>query len=154
MGEIRLGEATTPLLDKVVAKIKTDLSAATAKSCCSVISGVLGSAVRYGAIMLNPVRDIDRIESNPKNAPRALTPGERVDLLNAVAGGRDSPDTGSSDVVFFMLATGDRIGEAMAVVVGGRLRSRHDPRAGPGRSRSVSGGRRATGMPRCVRVAR
>ena len=39
MGEVRLGEATTPLVDKVVGAIKADVSAATAKSCRSVISG-------------------------------------------------------------------------------------------------------------------
>lgn len=116
MGEIRLGEATTPLVDKVVAKIKTDVSATTAKSCRSVISGVLGLAVRYGAIMVNPVRDIERIESKPKKAPRALTAAERVDLLkqlqeDVTARSRDLPD-----FVFFMLATGVRIGEALAVV--------------------------------------
>src|SRR4051812_45592761 len=32
-GAIRLGEVTTPLVDKVVSKIKTEVSAATAKSC-------------------------------------------------------------------------------------------------------------------------
>lgn len=116
MAEIRLGEATTPLVDKVVAKIKTDVSAATAKSCRSVISGVLGLAVRHGAIMANPVRDIDRIESKPKKTPRALTPNERVALLKQLqeddtARGRDLPD-----FVFFMLATGVRIGEALAVL--------------------------------------
>lgn len=116
MGEIRLGEATTPLVDKVVAKIKSDVSAATAKSCRSVISGVLGLAVRHGAIMVNPVRDIERIESKPKKAPRALTAAERVDLLkqlqeDVTARSRDLPD-----FVFFMLATGVRIGEALAVV--------------------------------------
>ena len=54
MGEVRLGEATTPLVDKVVGAIKADVSAATAKSCRSVISGVMGLAVRYGAILANP----------------------------------------------------------------------------------------------------
>ena len=71
MGEVRLGEATTPLVDKVVAAIKADVSAATAKSCRSVISGVMGLAVRYGAITHNPVREVERIESKPKKDPRA-----------------------------------------------------------------------------------
>ena len=32
MGPVRLGEATTPLVDKVIAAIKTDVGSATAKS--------------------------------------------------------------------------------------------------------------------------
>jgi hypothetical protein len=41
LGEVRLSEATTPLVDKVIAAIKTDTGAATAKTCRSVISGVM-----------------------------------------------------------------------------------------------------------------
>lgn len=116
LGEVRLGEATTPLVDKVVGAIKADVSAATARTCRSVISGVLGLAVRYGAISHNPVRDVERIESRPKRAPRALTPAERVQLLTHLntddkARRRDLPD-----LVFFMLATGVRIGEALGVI--------------------------------------
>jgi integrase len=44
MGDVRLGEATTPLVDRVVWRIKQKVSAATAKSCRSVISGVMGLA--------------------------------------------------------------------------------------------------------------
>ena len=39
LGEVRLGEATMPLVDKVVGAIKAEVSAARAKSCRSVISG-------------------------------------------------------------------------------------------------------------------
>lgn len=56
LGEVRLGEATAPLVDKVIGAIRSDVSPATAKSCRSVISGVLSLAVRYGAIAANPVR--------------------------------------------------------------------------------------------------
>jgi integrase len=116
MGEVRLGEATTPLVDKVIASIKAKVSASTAKSCRSVISGVMGLAVRYGAITANPVREVERIEAKPKREPRALTMAERVELLEQLqeddkARRRDLPD-----LVFFMLATGVRIGEALAVI--------------------------------------
>jgi integrase len=116
MGEVRLGEATTPLVDKVVGAIKADVSAATARSCRSVISGVLGLAVRYGAITHNPVRDVERIESRPRKAPRALTPTERVELLTQLQEDNKARRRDLPDLVFFMLATGVRIGEALAVV--------------------------------------
>ena len=116
MGEVRLGEATTPLVDKVVAAIKADVSAATAKSCRSVISGVMGLAVRYGAITHNPVREVERIESKPKKDPRALTVEERVELLTQLQEDQKARSRDLPDLVFFMLATGVRIGEALAVV--------------------------------------
>jgi integrase len=66
--------------------------------------------------MHNPVREIERVESRPRRAPRALTAEERVDLIrqlqdDVLARRRDLPD-----LVFFMLATGVRIGEALAVL--------------------------------------
>jgi integrase len=115
MGEVRLGEATTPLVDKVVGAIKADVSAATARSCRSVISGVLGLAVRYGAIPHNPVRDVERIESRPKKAPRALTVEERIELLAKLQDDDKARRHDLPDLVFFMLATGVRIGEALGV---------------------------------------
>jgi site-specific recombinase XerD len=72
-------------------------------------------AVRYGAVSVNPVREIETIEADPKTPPRALT-GEEVTLLrrhfaaNEYAVRADLPD-----LVTFMLATGVRIGESLAV---------------------------------------
>src|SRR4051794_20471969 len=81
MGEVRLGEATTPLVDNVIASIKNRVGAATAKSCRSVISGVMSLAVRYGAVTFNPVREVERIEAKPTRVPRALTTEERIELI-------------------------------------------------------------------------
>jgi integrase len=116
MGEVRLGEATTPLVDNVVSSIKKKVSPSTAKSCRSVISGVMGQAVRHGAIMANPVREVERIEAKPKREPRALTTAERVELLRQLQEDEKARRRDLPDMVFFMLATGVRIGEALAVV--------------------------------------
>jgi integrase len=116
MGEVRLGEATIPLVDKVIGAIKADISAATARSCRSAVSGVLGLAARYGAIQANPVRDIERIEGKPKKPARALTPQERIDLLTRLQEDSKARRRDLPDFVFFMLATGVRIGEALAVL--------------------------------------
>jgi integrase len=116
IGEVRLGEVTTRLLDKVISAIKADTSAATARSCRSVVSGVMGLGVRYGALTHNPVRDIERIEARPKKAPRALTNEERVELLERLQADEKARRRDLPDLVFFMLATGVRIGEALAVL--------------------------------------
>jgi integrase len=116
MGAVRLGEATTPLVDKVVGAIKADVSPATAKSCRSVISGVMSLAVRYGAVPANPVREVERIESRPKREPRALSMAERVALLKQLQEDEKARRRDLPELVFFMLSTGVRIGEALAAV--------------------------------------
>ena len=116
MGQVRLGEATTPLVDKVVGSIKRKISPATAKSCRSVISGVMGLAVRQGAITSNPVREVERIEAKPKREPRALSVDERVQLLAQMQADDAAVRRDLPDLVFFMLCTGCRIGEALAAL--------------------------------------
>jgi len=116
MGEVRLGEATTPLVDKVIGAIRSEVSPATARSCRSVMSGVMSLAVRYGAISHNPVREVERIESPPKRVPRALTNDERIELMRQLQSDEKAVRWDLPDLVFFMMATGCRIGEALGVV--------------------------------------
>lgn len=143
MGEIRLGEATTPLVDKVIAAIRADVSAATAKSCRSVISGVMGLAVRYGAVLSNPVREVERIEARPKREPRADhgRAGRAAPGRGSAAEG-DQESSGGEDAT----APGERGGFA-ATAVHDRCTPR--PAALPGRQRRFPGpGQRAEGAAR------
>lgn len=116
LGEVRLGEATTPVLDKFIGKIKADVGPPTAKTCRSVLSGVMGLATRYGAVFANPVREVDRIEAKAKKPPRALTDSERVTWLTQLRADEKAVRKDLPDLTFFMLATGVRIGEALAVL--------------------------------------
>jgi integrase len=115
LGDVRLGEITTPMLDRVITAIKIQTSGASAKTSRSIISGVLGLAVRFGALTANPVREVDRLELRHKEA-RALTEDERktwfaqLDADPAVVR-KDLPD-----LTRFLLSTGVRIGEALAVL--------------------------------------
>lgn len=115
-GELRVSEATTPRLDRGINEIKTRAGAPTARTCRSIISGVMGLCVRYGAITTNPVRDVDRIEHNAKKLPRALS----ADEIRAVRAHLESHElavrSDLPDLVMFMLGTGVRIGEALAVL--------------------------------------
>ncbi|WP_350277850.1 hypothetical protein [Kribbella sp. HUAS MG21] len=73
-------------------------------------------AVHYGATSVNPVRGIETIEAEAKNPPRALT-GEEVTLLRRhLAGDGYAVRTDLPDLVTFMLGTGVRIGESLAVL--------------------------------------
>lgn len=102
--------------DPVIARIKKDVSPSTAKSCRSVISGVLGMAVRYGAVTSNPVREVERIEMGAKKAPRGLTEEERVAWLTQLWNDEKAIRKDLPDLTFFMLATGVRIGEVLAAI--------------------------------------
>jgi integrase len=131
IGEIRLGELTTPLVDKVIGKIKKDVGPPTAKSCRSVISSVMNLAVRYGAVMINPIREVERIEVRVKKTPRAPSGSEIADWLRQLSTDYTARRRDLPDLTLFMIATGVRIGEALAVVwdqvdlVGGEVEITH-----------------------------
>ncbi len=116
LGELRLAEITTPIIDKFIGALKTDIGPATAKTCRSVVSGVMGLAVRYGAVAANPVREVERIEGASKREPRALTLEERTAWLAQLEADEDAVAKDLPDLSRFMLATGVRIGEALAVL--------------------------------------
>jgi integrase len=115
IGELRLREVTVPRLDRFVQTLQLHSGSATAKIARTVVSGVLGLAVRHGAIPTNPVRDIGRIASQPKRQPRALTSDEREAWITLLAADEDAVRKDLPDLCEWMLATGVRIGEALAV---------------------------------------
>jgi integrase len=116
IGEVRLGELTTPLLDKVITAIKEEIGAASAKTCKSVVSGVLALAVRHGAIASNPVRELESIEATPKNAPRALSEDERRQWFSMLNEDNRAIQADVPDLSMFLLATGVRIAESLAIL--------------------------------------
>jgi integrase len=116
MGELRLAEVTTPLVDRVLETIRKKVSGTTAKTSRTVISGVMAAAVRQGAVMVNPVREVQDIDARPKKPPRALTAEERIVLLEQLVADPYARRHDLPDLVAFMLATGARIGEALATI--------------------------------------
>jgi len=115
LGELRIGEANTPRIDKVIAKIKENAGAPTARTCRAVISGMMQLAVRYGAISINPVREVDRIEHPAKKLARAIRPDEIQLLRKHLKADQTAVRANLPDLVTFMLGTGVRIGESLAV---------------------------------------
>ncbi|HEY0640939.1 MAG TPA: tyrosine-type recombinase/integrase [Pseudonocardiaceae bacterium] len=116
LGGLRLRELTVPVVDRFLGTVRRNAGTASAKTTRSVLSGVLGLVVRHGALTANPVRETERIERGRAKGPRALTPGDRAEWLakldgDPVAVRRDLPD-----LCRFMMATGVRIGEALAVM--------------------------------------
>jgi len=116
LGELRLREVTVPTIDRLLATVNSDHGAAAAKSTRSVLSGILGLAVRHGLLPANPVRDAaSRRGPRTSRRPRALTVEETRQLQDRLAADPDAVRRDLPDLVDFMLGTGVRIGEACAI---------------------------------------
>jgi len=115
IGELRLREATVPVLDGFVHMVQEQRGPAAAKLTRTVLSGVLGVAVRHGAIRSNPVRDIGRIHTGRRKATRALTLGECRAWLAQLRADETAREKDLPDLCLFMIGTGVRVGEALAL---------------------------------------
>jgi integrase len=114
LGSLRVREITTPAADRALAAIKRK-STARARTAKVVLSGALRYAARHGAIAVNPIREVARIDSTPARPPRALTAEERERWLDAVRASEKATDWDLPDLTLMMLATGCRIGECLAI---------------------------------------
>ncbi len=116
LGELRLREVTVPAVDRLLAAVSSSHGAAAAKSTRSVLSGILGLAVRHGLLPSNPVREAAiRRGARTSRGPRALTVEETRQLRARLGADPDAVRRDLPDLVEFMLGTGVRIGEACAI---------------------------------------
>jgi hypothetical protein len=86
-GALRVCEATTPVVDRAISAIKQK-SPSRARTATVVISQIMGYATRQGAVTVNPVREVGRIDDRPKKPPRALAACPHGAGARAVAGRR------------------------------------------------------------------
>ncbi|GAA3218956.1 site-specific integrase [Pseudonocardia petroleophila] len=114
LGELRIREVTTPAVDRALSVI-SKRSVSGARTSKIVISGTMRYAARHGAVTVNPVREVGRIESTPRRQPRSLSADERREWLAAVESSRKARDWDLADLTRMMLATGCRIGECLAI---------------------------------------
>ena len=117
MGELRLREVTVPAVDRLLTAVRRNHGPGAAKSARSALSGILGLAVRHGALPSNPVREVPgrRAHRRPTAGPRALTLEESQQLRERLAADGEAARLDLPDLVNFMLGTGVRIGEACAL---------------------------------------
>ncbi|MET4637243.1 tyrosine-type recombinase/integrase [Mycetocola sp. 2940] len=102
-------------------KVQRKRSYARAKHSRTILSMVLGFAVRRELIARNPVKETSRMRK-PKHIPKALTP-EQIAAIRAAARawhneeGRmgPKPDGQIRDIIEVMLGTATRIGETLAL---------------------------------------
>ena len=74
VGQLRLRELGVPAVDRLLRVVREKHGATTAKGARSVMSGMVGMAMRHGAMTTNPTRDVAPISVQKKIA-RALTRG-------------------------------------------------------------------------------
>jgi integrase len=114
IGQLRVRELTVSRLDRLVAEVHDRYGVGAAKTTRTVLSGMVGLAVRHDALDRNPVRDVGRIESTASSA-KALTVEQAVELRTKIHADQQCRDWDLVDLTDFMLATGLRIGETAAV---------------------------------------
>jgi integrase len=118
IAEIRLVEATTPRVNDVVKAIRDEVGAASARTCKSILSGAFSLSVRHGALAANPVREIKIRGGARRQPPRALEDAERKAWFDLLRQDERAVRADLVDLCKFMLATGERIGETLAVTWG------------------------------------
>lgn len=122
LGALRVTEADSGLCDEALKRIRATNGPAAARTTRAVLNGMFGLAVRYRALTVNPVRETEPI-SGKKKLARSLPWGQVADLLAKLRA--DEPGRPLSrarewdliDLADWMLFTGCRIGEALAVRV-------------------------------------
>jgi integrase len=114
VGQLRLRELGVPAVDRLLRVVRQNHGATTAKGARSVMSGMVGMAMRHGAMITNPTRDVAPI-SVKKKIVRALTVGETEQLVKKIRADKEAKRLDLIDLVEFMLGTGVRIGEACAL---------------------------------------
>ncbi|MFV0286246.1 MAG: tyrosine-type recombinase/integrase [Demequina sp.] len=113
IGGLLVREATVARMAAYISTVAAE-SASTANLCRSVLVGMFNVAVRHDARAANPMREIAAIPA-PVTEVRALTQADVLALRRDLAGDKQANRADLPAVVDVMLATGCRVGEALAL---------------------------------------
>ena len=117
LGNLRLFEVKTPVVNTLCQEKLKNNSLSLAKHTKAVISNVMTFAVQAGAIGENPVKHMsqltERRAKTKRKKARALTAGQVVDFLGKLDADEQARDRDLPDLVRFFIATGERRGEAL-----------------------------------------
>lgn len=118
LGELRVRQVTVSRVDRLIRVTAKNHGKSTAKAVRTVVSGVLGLAVRDDALSMNVAKGVIRIEGLAQGVAVALTLEQAVLLRAKIAAHPKSAGWDLPDFTDVMLATGLRIGEAAAITWG------------------------------------
>jgi integrase len=120
IGSIRIGEASSGVIDHFIRKVVEDVGPSTARSCGAVLSWMFKVALRHDAVTVNPVIGIS-IPRNKKAKPQALDASQYQDLREKLIAWEKSPALGRPrtqelhEIADFLIHTGLRPGEFFAL---------------------------------------
>lgn len=114
-GNVRVREFTVAHADRLLKLITKTRGAGTAKTTKTVLSGVLGYAAKKGALSSNPLRDVSRIKKPAAEPVRVLDLQQLWELRAGLYADRLAVLRDLVEPIDFMLATGGRIGEVLAI---------------------------------------
>jgi integrase len=115
LGQMRLSDMSTGKFDQFLSDLHHRTGYATAKTARTVLNGTCQLLMRRDVLRSNPMRDVGRLERGEARSPRALTVAELQVLLGLFDASDYARRKDLPDLVRFLLATGVRIGEALAV---------------------------------------
>jgi hypothetical protein len=156
IGQLRLHEIDVAALEDLLEELPVGASAK--RQVRTVLRGSLQIALRRRAINTNPARELGQIcGAGGKKQPRALMAEERTDLLAKLQTDQYARRCDLPALVMFMLGTGVRIGEALAVrwcdldLSGMLIAGRRVPSCGSPATSSTSAGRALSAAPARLR---
>lgn len=115
LGRLRVGEVTPGVVTRALRTIAERHGPGAARTTRTCLSGMFAMAVEDDAVSANPVHASSARVASGRGAPRALTVVEPHQLLELFAQSEPARELDLPDLVAWMLATGCRIGEALAL---------------------------------------
>ena len=121
LGELRLRELTVPRAERFIKAIASSRGPGSAKTIRTVLNNVMGEAVRFGAVEVNPIpaTTIPQSERKPIEAPSIASVNEIRRLIREHDNGLDKRGqprySDIADLIDLYAATGARTGELLAL---------------------------------------
>jgi integrase len=129
VGALQVRELTVGVAERFLIAVQEKAGPSAAKHAKTVLSGIMALAARHEAIAHNPLKEVSAI-ATPRKEARSMTLDEVRTLRAGIRADAKAVDRDLPDLVDFMLGTGLRIGETLAVVwdavdrVGGQVEVR------------------------------
>ena len=115
IGDLTVSETKPERLQRFLTTIEKENGPGAAKNCRSALSGMMGIAVRNGAISHNPVRELERISHRKKKGSSAIPLTELPGFLEKVRADEYLIEKDTVELIEFMIATGWRVAETCAL---------------------------------------
>ena len=115
LGEVRVRELSVGRVDLFLKGIRRSHGPALAKMTRSVLSGMCALAARRDVMKSNPVRDTTPIRARPQRPAQPLDEDQLRQFRKSLLESEVAHELDVVDLVQFMIATGCRLGEALAL---------------------------------------